>query len=207
MTSCAKCSDSEPLKLLSTCNDRAALRRGLPGRPGGRRRALLLVHHISQGPQRCGSMQAQPSELTGLAPGLEGGNWGRFAKAARLLGPHFERSCKLPSIVVLGYEHEGKSSLVEGLTGQRIFPRASSRSTTTATTRPLRVTLEPSTSAQPAFTVDGKNFSGPWAEQEAADEVKRCAPPGIEHLSTKELHITITQVRKYLGHAAQRIPH
>lgn len=80
----------------------------------------------------------------------------------------------LPTVVILGQQNEGKSSLIEAITQVEILPKCEGL----CTRKPIHMTLINSNEVK--IILDG-NFYG---EKEAADEIKRLnLDPKIEHIT------------------------
>lgn len=129
---------------------------------------------------------SEPAGLPGLAQSLKHGKWGQFFEKVSVLGPDLlaRPECKLPCLVVLGSESDGKSSLLENLTQLPIFPRQGTR----CTTRPIRLRLEPQQPGRVAFEVQGVPCDG---AEDAERAIRQLMPADF---SDKEISVIARSV-------------
>ena len=137
----------------------------------------------------------EPPVSPGLLEALASGTFGEVIDALQqIFGDKIDKYvCPLPRVVVIGSESVGKSSLLENITKQKLFPAGEGQQTRC----PIVLNLFPSSDGKgPKYAVrKAGNLAGP-ATTDAAEALKQIREkmPPVGHIHPEPVEVNITVV-------------
>ena len=131
----------------------------------------------------------------GLLDTLASGTFGEVIDALQqiLEGKVDSLLCPLPRVVVIGSESVGKSSLLENITKQKLFPAGEGQQTRC----PIVLNLFPSSDKEgPIYTVSKAGVSAGPPTTNAAEALKQIREkmPPVGHIHPDPVEVSITAV-------------